>query len=182
MSLSMAQLDVGTSISAEVAASQGRFPCPSCGSLLRNGAILCPHCDADLWKLTHGDPEPSSEPVLQPMEAEPSAGATFPDRRAVLSLIIAVIAMAAKIVLPLVATRAPASSLFLTVSAWGTTLLAVYAVHLARQAERPIDSIRDQQELRMAKYGLIIGMATIAYVVSVFVTSSIDQVISSLQH
>lgn len=182
MSLSMAQLDVATSISAGVASSRGRFPCPSCGYMLRNGAILCPHCDTDLWKLTHGDPEPSSEPVPHPMEAEPSAGATFPDRRALLSLIIAAIAMVARIALSLVARRAPVSSLHLTVSAWGTTLLAVYAIHLARQAERRIDSMRDKRELMMAKYGLILGMATIAYVVSVFVTSSIDQVISRLQH
>lgn len=150
--------------------------------MLRSGAILCPYCDAKLWKLSHGDAEPLGETIVQPVGDGPAPASIAADGQpALLSLIIAAIALGARILLPVMASRAPQQSTLLTALVWGTTLLAVYAVYLARQAENRIDGTRDRRGLMVARYGLILGMVTIAYAASSFVTASIDQVIGSLQ-
>lgn len=182
MSKGMQQLDVATISPAEGASAARRFPCPACGSTLRVGAILCPYCDAKLWKLSHGDPEPRAETIVHPEGGGPPHVSISADGRpALLSLIIAAIALGAKILLPVMGRRAPQLSSLLTVLVWGATLLAVYAVYLARQAEHRIERTRDKRGRMVARYGLILGMATIAYAVSSFVTSSIDQVVGTLQ-
>ncbi len=169
-------------VPAVAESDRSRFPCPSCGSLLRVGAILCPYCDADLWKLSHGDPEPTAETTARPMgDGSPPASISGGRRPAQLPLVIAATALGARILVSVMAGRAPGSSSLLTLSAWGTTLLAVLAVFWARRAERRIDGARDERGLTMARYGLVLGMATIAYSVSSFVTSSIDLVVGELQ-
>lgn len=174
-------------VPAVAESDRSRFPCPSCGSLLRVGAILCPYCDADLWKLSHGDPEPAAETPAAETPARPMGGGSPPAsisggrRPAHLPLVIAATALGARILLSVMAGRAPGWTSLLTVSAWGTTLLAVLAVFWARRAERRMDGARDDRGLMMARYGLVLGMATIAYSVSSFVTSSIDLVVGELQ-
>jgi hypothetical protein len=149
--------------------------------MLRVGAILCPYCDANLWKLSHGDPDPAAEPITHPIRGgSPHASIAEEERPAQLSVVVAAIALVARILLSVMGGRAPDWSSLLTVSAWGTTVLAVYAVVLARQAERRIDSTGDKREAMMARSGLILGMATVAYSVSSFVTSSIDLAVSGL--
>ncbi len=183
----MEQLDVATpssmgDTSMGDTSAPGRFPCPACGSMLRTGAILCPYCDVKLWKLSQDDPEPLAETVAQPLGGGPAPDAISVDgQRALFSLIIAAIALGARILLPVMARQAPQLSSLLSALAWGTTLLAVYAVYLARQAENRIDGTRDRRGRMVARCGLILGMATIAYTASSFVTSSIDRVISGLQ-
>ena len=150
--------------------------------MLRSGAILCPYCDTKLWKLPQGDPELLGEAIVQPAGGGPTSDAISVDGQpALLSLIVAAIALGARILLPVMARQAPQLSSLLTALVWGTTLLAVYAVYLARQAENRIHQTRDRRGLMVARYGLILGMATIAYAASSFVTSSVDHVISGVQ-
>ncbi len=173
----MAQPEIDTT-SEEVALAGSRFPCPSCGSMLRVGAILCPHCEADLWKLAHGVPEPPSEAV-HPMGDGRSPTSILTDGRPVfLSVVIAAVALVAEIVLSLIARQH--SFLLWAASAWGITVLAVYAIHLARQTVRRVNATGDNRGLIEARYTLILGVATIAYVATVFITSAIDHVISNL--
>lgn len=141
---------------------------------------MCPYCDARFRKPAYDGAEIASEPVVRAISDGPPASTSPGGRPALLSLIIAAIALAAEIVLLIMAVRTPQVSSVLTVSACGTTLLAVYAIHAARQAERRSENTRDKRELTMARYGLILGMATIACVVSSFITWSIDQVINRL--
>jgi hypothetical protein len=148
--------------------------------MLRVGAILCPYCDTHFRKLTPVSPRPSPE-TLHPIWDGPPPPSPFDTRVARRSVIIAAIALVARIVLPFFGRRGPTISVPLTALAWGMTLLGVYAIYLARQAERTIDTTRDRRGLMMAKYGKILGMATIAYAVSSFVTSSIDQLIGNPQ-
>lgn len=124
-----------------------------------------------------------SETIVHPSRDASAPPSTTIDRRpARRALILAVVALVAKIVvLPIMAGRTPQWSLPLTGSAWAATLLAVYAIHLARQVERAIDRTSDNQGRMMARYGLILGMATIAYTATLFVTSWIDRLIAYLQ-
>jgi zinc-ribbon domain len=176
--LGMAQTDVEIQSLGEVAPSPGRFACPSCGSMLRTGAILCPGCGADLWTMAHGGPAPS--PQVDPAVAEDAripASSPADRRRARSSLLIAAVALGAKLVVQLVSAggEPPASPWF--VVGWATTLLAVYAVFLGRRVTGRLEGERDERSLTMARYGLILGMASLAYVASAFITSSIDQAI-----
>ena len=61
MSSDMAQIELEAQPLSEEAPAPTKFACPSCGSMLRKGAIVCPACEADLWYLAHGGPPPSSE-------------------------------------------------------------------------------------------------------------------------
>ncbi len=85
----------------------------------------------------------------------PRLPATSADRRlALLSVLIAWIALLAKIGLHPVARRAPQLLLLVFVLDWRGTLLAVFAILLARRAVRRIDNTRDKRGVMMAQVGL----------------------------
>jgi hypothetical protein len=77
----------------------------------------------------------------------------------------------AKIGLLLMARRAPQLLLLATILDWGAIILAVFAIHLARQAVRRLDNTSDKRGLMTAQYALILGWANIAYVIFSFVAS-----------
>jgi hypothetical protein len=182
MSYDMEKADVGTPSSGEVASDRGRFPCPSCGSTLREGAILCPYCDADFRKPAHDGPEGSPTTDMAPIWGPPRPLTTPADRRlALLSVLIAAIALLAKIGLYFLARRAPQLLLLATVLDWGATVLAVCAILLARQAVRRIDNTRDKRGVMTAQLGLMLGWANIAYVVFSIVIWPMSQVTSNIQ-
>jgi zinc-ribbon domain len=171
--------------SAEAESARDRFPCPSCGSPLRQGAVLCPHCGTDLRKPALDPPEvPSTEgsPIWGPTRPNTAPA----DRRlARLSLVIAAIAVVGKIGLWLLALRAP---LFYTLNlvpaiilGYGTTILAVIAVLVARQAVQRIDNTSDKRGLMTAQYALILGWAVIIWVIFSIVISPFQMVIDNIR-
>jgi hypothetical protein len=68
-------------------------------------------------------------------------------------------------VLPLMARQMPRSYSLLMGLGWGSFLLTVGAILLARRAAHRIQDTRDQRGLMMAQFGLILGWGTVAYVV-----------------
>jgi zinc ribbon protein len=176
----MTQTDVGMQSLVEAAPAPGRFACPSCGSMLRVGAILCPHCEADLWTMAHGGPAPSREAQGDAVAETRPAPAPLDGHAGRRSLIAAAAALGAKLLLPLVGTAVEGPSWVWSLLGWGTTLMAVYAIYLARQAGGRIEDTRDGGRPIAATYGLILGMVGLAYVASTFITSSIDRVVGSL--
>lgn len=110
-------------------------------------------------------------PLLAPASAD--------RRRAQRSVIIAAVALGVKLALPSLAAGAQQLSLLWFVVGWVTTLSAVYAIHLAWRVAGRIDGTSDGRAITMARYGLTLGMASLAYVASTLITSSIDQVIGS---
>ena len=63
---------------------------------------------------------------------------------------------------------------------WVTTLMAVYAIYLSRKAGGGIEDTRRERPSIGAKYGLVLGIVSLAYVLSTFITSSIDRVVGHL--
>jgi hypothetical protein len=174
---------VGTPSSGEVTSAQGRTPCPSCGSTLREGAVLCPYCDTDFRKPAHDPPEGSSMTEWQPIWGPPRPLTTPADRRlALLSVLIGGIALLAKPGLYLLARRAPQLLLLVFVLNWAATLLAVVAIRLGRRAVSRIDNTSDKRGVMMAQVGLMLGWANIAYVVFSIVTWPFSQLTSNLPH
>jgi hypothetical protein len=176
----------GTPVSSsEVGSSNRRFPCPSCGSSLREGAILCPFCDSDFR--TPAASAPGSEIQAHPIWGGPRPDASPEDRRlARLSLIIAATALVADvIVLPILAWQwraSPQLSLLLLALTWGATLSAVYAIHLARRAVRRIDNTQDKRGLMTAQYGLMLAWAEIAWTVFTLFVSPVNLWLRVLPH
>jgi hypothetical protein len=112
----------------------------------------------------------------------PLPAATAGDTRpALLSVVMAAIALLAKIVvLPLLSRREPQLLGLLAVFGWVATLLAVLAILMARQAERRIQLTRDKRGMMTAQLGLWLGWATVAYTALSLVTWPIRQVTSNL--
>jgi hypothetical protein len=176
----MTQTDVETLPFGEVAQAPRRFACPACGSALRTGAILCPHCGVDLWAFAHGGPAPSADADADSLEDGQLAVPTSADKRtATRSFVLGAIALGVKLVVSLI-SAASGSLMLWIVMAWATTLMALYAIYLAWQAPGRTGGTRDERGLMLAKYGLVLGMASVAYVVSMAITSLIDQVIGNL--
>lgn len=176
--LGMAQIEIETGSFGAATPVEGRFACPSCGSMLRVGAILCPGCGADLWVMAHGGPVPSPHAGADRSDERSLPGPMSADgRRAQRSLVMAAVALGAKLVLPVVAGAVQQLSWVWSVLGWATTLVAVYAIYAARRVADRLDGTGDERARKMARFGLVLGMASLAYVVSVFVTSAIDQVV-----
>jgi hypothetical protein len=177
----MTQTDVEMQSLVETAPAPGRFACPSCDSMLRVGAILCPHCDADLWTMAHGGPAPSREAQGDAVaETRPAAPAPLDGHAGRRSLIVAAAALGAKLLLALMGTVVDGSSWAWSLLGWVTTLMAAYAIYLARRAGGRMQDARDERPPIAATYGLILGVVGLAYVASTFITSSIDRVVGSL--
>ena len=179
MSSDMAQTELETQPLSEEAQASVWFACPSCGSMLRKGAIVCPACEADLWYMKHGGPAPSQQAGPE-AAGEVHAPASAEERRAKRSVTIAAVALGAELVLPLVAAVAEQLSLLWSVLGWVGALVAVYAISLARKIERDAD-VAERRVVVMSRYGLILGMASLAVAASVLITSTIDRVIGNLQ-
>jgi hypothetical protein len=190
----MTQMDVETEVRVadaeraddpdETEPGPGRFACPSCGSLLRTGAILCPQCDANLWAIAHGGPEPAPEPAPEP-EPESHADADEPlpasgpwdGRLARRSLVLAAAALGAGLLLRLVASAMGDPSWLWSLLGWATALMALPAVSLARRAGGRVGGGPHGRGPISARYALILGMASLAYEASTFITWSIDHAI-----
>jgi hypothetical protein len=71
-------------------------------------------------------------------------------------------------------------SLLWSVLGWVGALVAVYAISLARKLERDAD-VAERRVVVLSRYGLILGMASLAVAASVLITSTIDRVIGNLQ-
>jgi hypothetical protein len=169
-----------TPSAGEVASARDRFPCPSCGSMLREGAILCPHCQTDFRK-PYASPEPSAETAMHPIWGPPLRATTPADRRlALVSVIMASIALLANVGLYVMARRAPQLLLLVAILDLGKLLLAILAIRLARQAVRRIDNTRDKRGVMMAQVGLMLGWATIGYAVISLVIWPFTQVTSNI--
>ena len=126
-------------------------------------------------------PEPSSATVMHPIWGPPLPDTTSADRRlALVSVIIAAIALLANVGLYLMARRAPQLLLLVVFLEWGKILTAVFAILLARQAVRRIDHTRDKRGLMTAQVGLMLGWATIAYVVFGIIIWPVSQVTSNI--
>jgi uncharacterized membrane protein len=108
------------------------------------------------------------------------APASAEERRAKRSVTIAAVALGAELVLPLVAGWAQQLSLLWSVLGWVGALVAVYAISLARKLERDAD-VAERRVVVLSRYGLILGMASLAVAASVLITSTIDRVIGNLQ-
>jgi hypothetical protein len=190
----MTQMDVDTEVRVadaeqaehpdEAAPGPGKFACPSCGSMLRTGAILCPHCEADLWTIAHGGPEPAPEPEPEP-EPESHAAADEPlpasgswdGRLARRALVLAAAAVGADLLFGLVASAVADLSWLWLLLGWATALMALPAVNLARRAGGRVDGGPDKRRPISARYALILGMASLAYEASTFITWAIDHAI-----
>jgi hypothetical protein len=173
----MTQTDLETQSPVEDAPAPGRFPCPVCGSMLRVGAILCPHCEADLWTMAHGGPAPSGEARTEAAAEAPPAVDGPSARR---SLAVAAVALAAMTLASVVPAAVEGASRVWSLSAWVATLAALYAIHLARKAGGRLEDTRDERRPITAKYGLVLGMVTVAYALCTLITSSIDGVVGHL--
>lgn len=149
--------------SGQVPSAHGRFPCPSCGEMLRAGAIVCPYRDTDLRKSAHDGPEaPSTTGVY--LWGSPLPTTTPTDRRlALVSVIIGGTALLADVALYAMARRAPQLPLLVTILDWATLLLAILAIRLARQAVRRITNTSDKRGMMMAQVGLTFGWLRVAY-------------------
>ena len=150
--------------SAEAESARDRFPCPSCGSTLRQGAVLCPHCNTDFRKPALDPPDaPSTE--VSPIWGPTRPNTTPADRQlAWLSIIIAVGAPVANLlVVPIVARLAPQLLMLAWMLSLGAILLSILAIHLARQALVRIDNTQDKRGLMVAQWGLILGWAHIVF-------------------
>jgi len=148
--------------------------------MLREGAILCPHCQTDFRK-PYASTEPSAETVVHPIWGPPLPATTPADRRlALLSVLIGGIALVAKPGLYLLARRAPQLLLLVTVLDWAATLLAVVAIRLGRRAVSRIDNTSDKRGVMMAQVGLMLGWANIAYVVFSIVIWPFSQLTSNM--
>jgi hypothetical protein len=145
--------------------------------MLRKGAIVCPACEADLWYMKHGGPAPSQ---ADPEAAgEVHAPASAEERRAKRSVTIAAVALGAELVLPLVAAWVQQLSLLWSALSGVGVLVAVYAISLARKIERDAD-VAERRVVVLSRYGLILGMASLAVVATVLITSTIDRLIGNL--
>lgn len=173
----MTQTNLETQSPVEDAPAPGRFPCPVCGSMLRVGAILCPHCGADLWTMAHGGPAPSGEARAETAAAAPPAVDGPSARR---SLAVAAGALAAMILVSVVPRALDEASWIWSLSAWVATLAALYAIHLARKAGGSLEDTRDERRPIAAKYALVLGMVTVAYALCTLITSSIDGIVGHL--
>jgi hypothetical protein len=165
----------GVSSTGEAGSPGGRFACPSCGSMLRDGAILCPQCGNDFRGEAKVDPNPEFAPpaVAEPLWGPPRPATTPDDRKpAILSVVFAVIGLLTEIaVLPLLARQIPPPYVLMMVVGWAAFFLTVYAIVLARRAERRIRDTRDKRGLMMAQFGLILGFGIIAFMVLSFFLS-----------
>jgi hypothetical protein len=151
--------------SAEAEPARDLFPCPSCGSSLRQGAVLCPYCDTDFRKPAPDTPETPSTQVPLPIWGPLRPDTTPADRRlAWLSLIIAASAPLANLA-PVIARLAPQLYMLLWMLSLGGVLASVFAIYLARQAVRRIDNSADKRGLMVAQWALILGWAHIVYAV-----------------
>jgi hypothetical protein len=108
------------------------------------------------------------------------APASAEERRAKRSLTIAAVALGAELLLPLLAAWVQQLSLLWSVLSGVGALLAVYAISLARKIERDAD-VAERRVVELSRYGLILGMASLAVVATVLITSTIDRVIGNLQ-
>jgi hypothetical protein len=175
-----------TPTSAEAETAHDLFPCPSCGSSLRQGAVLCPYCDTDFRKPATDTPEPPSTRDPLPIWGPPRPNTTPADRRlAWLSLIIAVSAPFANLA-PVITRLAPQLYMFLWMLSLGGILASVFAIHLARQAVRRIDNSADKRGLMVAQWALILGWAHIVYavvgtVLGIFL-QPFNSMVENLQH
>jgi hypothetical protein len=170
--------------SPEAGSAADRFPCPSCGSSLRQAAVLCPYCDTDFRKPALAPPEaPSEAPSIQvslPIWGPPLPDTTPADRRlAWLSLVIAAIAPFANFA-TVIARLAPQLYVLLWMLSLGGVLLSVLAIYLARQAVRRIDNTQDKRGLMIAQWGLILGWAHIAFQVVMTVLAIFLQPVNSV--
>jgi hypothetical protein len=147
--------------------------------MLRKGAIVCPACEADLWYLAHGGPPPSSRADTD-AAGDVRTPASPEELRARRSLTIAAVALGAELIAPLLAAGVQQLSLVWSVLGWVGALVGVYAISLARKVERDAD-VADRRVVVLARYGLIVGMASLAVVATVLITSTIDRVIGNLQ-
>jgi hypothetical protein len=172
--------------SAETEAAHDLFPCPSCGSSLRQGAVLCPYCDTDFRKPATDTPEPPSTGNPLPIWGLARPNTTPADRRlAWLSLIIAVSAPFANLA-PVIARLAPQLYMLLWMLSLGGVLASVFAIYLARQAVRRIDNSADKRGLMVAQWALILGWAHIVYavvgtVLGIFL-QPFNSIVENLQH
>jgi hypothetical protein len=151
--------------SAEAESARDRFSCPSCGSSLRQGAVVCPYCDVDFRKPALDPPEAPSTQASLPIWGPPRPDRTPADSRlAWLSLIIAMSApVAGLLVVPIFARLAPQLLMLAWMLSLGAILLSACAIHLARQAVRRIDNTQDKRGLMVAQWGLILGWGYIGF-------------------
>jgi hypothetical protein len=160
-------------------ASPGRkgrktFPCPSCGGMLLEGAILCPHCETDFRTPADEASAPSIE-TGQPIWGGTRPASTSEDRLGgVLSLGLAAITLVTTIVLSL---TVPGLIVLWSALASGAGV-AFYAIHLARRAVGRLDNTSDKQGVMTAQWGIIIGWATITYAAFVFGMSMLNLMFS----
>jgi zinc ribbon protein len=173
----MTSMEITTQSIDEIAPGPRRFACPACGSTLRVGAILCPHCGADLWTVAHGGPPPPAQAAAAatPLASDPGSADGRPGRR---SLGLASTALGALLLLLLAAT-VDGSSWRWSASAWLATLVAAAVVSIAWRAGGRFDGTNERRPLA-ARYGLILGMAGLASVASALITGLIDQMIRSV--
>jgi hypothetical protein len=164
----------------ETGPGPGRFPCPACGATLRVGAILCPQCDADLWTMAHGGPEPSAEAESVAVDRPRRVPRSFDRRLGRRSLVIAAAALAAKLLLLLIAGATDEPSLPWSFVAWAATLTSAAAIHVAWKAGGGIEATPGDRGTAAATYGMILGVAGLAYAGSTLITWSIDQVLGAL--
>jgi hypothetical protein len=173
-------IEIASASLDEAGPGPGRFACPVCGATLRVGAILCPHCDADLWTMAHGGPEPSPEPEGVAVDAPVPAPRSLDGRLGRRSLMIAVAALAARLLSLLITGATAEPSLPWSFVAWAATLTSAAAIRLAWKAGGGVEATPGDRGSLAATCGLILGVAGLAYAGSSLIIWSIDQVIGGL--